>query len=208
MSVPTTDQMPAGWYPDPATPSLSRWWNGVEWTADTRAAAAPITSSAAPSGRNTPATTGLTFGILALVGVPIACILGLVFSIQGLSRSKPDALAGRAGVGRTKSIWGIALSVTGALVWTIIAVAVIAGQVADHADDLSGTYRGTFLAADVTQALIKNGNTVTDVTCPDTPRVDAGVITECLATLDGKPTGIRVTWDDAAGNFTLSEHAR
>lgn len=175
------------------------------------------------SGKNTPATTGLTFGIISLAGVPIAFILGLVFSIKGLGRSKRYALAGHDAVGHTKSIWGIVLSSIGAVIGLILFVSVVNNPSglqdgadkarSDHAvpdqavADTSGTYLGTDLAADVTRVLLANGSTATDVTCADTVKVDVGVITDCKATLDGTAMGIRVTWDDAKGHFTLKEQA-
>ncbi|MDI3386854.1 DUF2510 domain-containing protein [Streptomyces sp. B-S-A8] len=39
---------PPGWYPDPAAPSLERWWDGARWTEHTRAADAPGAVPAAP----------------------------------------------------------------------------------------------------------------------------------------------------------------
>lgn len=33
--------MPAGWYPDPQTPGMNRYWDGLAWTATTAPAATP-----------------------------------------------------------------------------------------------------------------------------------------------------------------------
>jgi Protein of unknown function (DUF2510)/Domain of unknown function (DUF4333) len=170
------------------------------------------------SGKNTPATVGLTFGIISLAAVPIACILGLVFSIKGLRRSKRYALSGHDSIGRKKSIWGIVLSSIGTVIAVLILISLVNNSSgvqagidkarSDHAAaDTGGTYLGTDLAADVTRALTANGATVTDVTCADTAKVAAGVITDCKATVNGTPTGIRVTWDDAKGHFTTMEQA-
>lgn len=32
MTEPTSSNVPAGWYPDPAGGPHSRWWDGVQWT--------------------------------------------------------------------------------------------------------------------------------------------------------------------------------
>ncbi len=44
---------PPGWYPDPQSPQMLRWWNGGEWTNDVR----PADSMAAPIGA--PASGGM-----------------------------------------------------------------------------------------------------------------------------------------------------
>ncbi len=43
MSTPT----PAGWYPDPADPSRTRWWDGAQWTENV-AGGQPVAPAAAP----------------------------------------------------------------------------------------------------------------------------------------------------------------
>lgn len=172
------------------------------------------------SGKNTPATAGLTFGIISLFGGPIASILGLVFSIKGLARSKNYAPAGSDGIGHTKSIWGIVLSSVGIVVWVGIAIAALGSSgvqdgagVPDGSNEVGDSpvadvsYLGVDLAADVTRALTSNGTVVTEVTCADTTAMAAGIITDCKGTVAGTPTGIRVTFDDAEGHFTLSEQA-
>ncbi|MFT4219509.1 MAG: DUF805 domain-containing protein [Microbacterium sp.] len=48
----TTDGVDAGWYPDPSGTPGERWWDGVQWTASTRAASASPTYP--PSAYATP----------------------------------------------------------------------------------------------------------------------------------------------------------
>ncbi|MCT9821014.1 DUF2510 domain-containing protein [Microbacterium sp. W1N] len=56
MTTPT----PAGWYPDPADPSRTRWWDGAQWTENVAggqpAAPAAPTAPAAPAYGENPTT--------------------------------------------------------------------------------------------------------------------------------------------------------
>lgn len=274
MSAPTTGRVPAGWYPDPSTPSQVRWWDSAAWTSDVQSvpqqrspapasggwtptpspvpASAPRAYQTAPgyqtvptsgwqqtnsyrpgnidpdlsSGKNAPARNGFAFAVLSLFGVPIACILGMVLSIMGLSRSKRYARAGCDTIGRRKAIWGIVLSSLGTVITVVLLSAVLsdrlswsdgvvswsdgvkAGSDATRGDVMGNVdYLGTDLAADVTRVLTVAGTAVADATCADTATLAAGVITDCTATVGGTPTGIRVTFGDALGHFTLLEQA-
>ncbi|MFI1101418.1 DUF2510 domain-containing protein [Streptomyces melanogenes] len=40
---------PPGWYPDPGTPVLERWWDGTAWTGHTRAAGQPAVPPSPPT---------------------------------------------------------------------------------------------------------------------------------------------------------------
>ncbi|MEU1098398.1 DUF2510 domain-containing protein, partial [Streptomyces sp. NPDC005877] len=40
---------PPGWYPDPGTPLLERWWDGTAWTGHTRAAGRSAEPPPAPT---------------------------------------------------------------------------------------------------------------------------------------------------------------
>ena len=46
---------PAGWYPDPANPGGTRYWNGTQWTADVAAGPGPASS---PYGGQLPSSYG------------------------------------------------------------------------------------------------------------------------------------------------------
>jgi hypothetical protein len=43
-STPSAPATPANWYPDPHSPGILRYWDGVQWT-DHRSAAAPAASA-------------------------------------------------------------------------------------------------------------------------------------------------------------------
>jgi hypothetical protein len=105
-----------GWYPDPAGGPAERWWDGLAWTAQTRAQSVltqPLTRPAAP--RNTPATAGLVLGVLALVAntLMVVSIAALVLSAIGLNRAGQLVQAGYGPVGRARAIWGIVLALLG-----------------------------------------------------------------------------------------------
>jgi len=70
-----------------------------------------------------------------------------------------------------------------------------------------GTYPGPELANDV-EKTFTGDDTVTSVTCENTPKVEKGVITDCTGTdVDGKKVGLRVTFDDDKGHFTVEDQA-
>lgn len=93
--------------------------------------------------------------------------------------------------------------VIGLIVGAAVAVLVVLGVLA-ALGSASKTYKGTDLANDVRRVLSDNGVTVSSVTC-DTGQVVKGEATSCVAYVDGKKTGIRVTWDDNNGHFHLDE---
>ncbi len=124
-SVPGVPDGPSpapGWYPDPTGEGAQRWWDGTAWSASTRAHPVP-TGPAAPMAypvpvlKNTPATAGLTLGIIAMFLDPFAipALLGIIFSGIGLNRANTLSQHGYGPVGRTKAVWGLVLSILGML---------------------------------------------------------------------------------------------
>lgn len=125
MSIePTTTQ--AGWYPDPNAPALQRWWNGVTWSDATRPAYAPAPQYVVPAygqgypvlaPRNGAATAGLTLGIICMFlnSLLLVSTPAFICSIVGLNRASQLEAAGYGPVGRTAAVWGLVLSILGAL---------------------------------------------------------------------------------------------
>ncbi|WP_432887984.1 DUF4333 domain-containing protein [Kribbella sp. CA-245084] len=86
--------------------------------------------------------------------------------------------------------------VTAAKIVSTLAIAISAPLLVGCGKD------GDSLAADVTRALqSQRGVTATDVTCEDF-KPAKGVIVDCEATVNGRRTGLRVTFDDER-HFTV-----
>lgn len=85
MSTPT----PAGWYPDPADPSRTRWWDGAQWTENVSGGqpAAP----AYPAAPSTPAVTGSAPGYPAYPSAPAYATAAPGPSAPGVSTDTPWA---------------------------------------------------------------------------------------------------------------------
>ena len=64
----------------------------------------------AASTSNIPARIALICGILSILGLRPASLLGLVFAILGLVRAARATKAGLVPIGRSMSIWALVLS--------------------------------------------------------------------------------------------------
>lgn len=83
---------PPGWYPDPygATDGVERWWNGVQWLAETRGpvaaptwAPAPWEQQPAPSSEPALASWGARVGAYLLDIIPFIVLVTLVLGTFG-----------------------------------------------------------------------------------------------------------------------------
>ena len=75
----TPEQPSAGWYPDPSTPGILRFWDGTAWTAHTSTpnpvAQPPAAPAAAPEPRKSPGVDTNTVWIWLIVLLPLASSL-------------------------------------------------------------------------------------------------------------------------------------
>jgi hypothetical protein len=72
--VTDTQNVPAGWYPDPNAPGGQRWWDGTAWTEHVSGAAGyqPFAPATAPAGTRTG-----TVWIWLIVLLPLLSLLSL-----------------------------------------------------------------------------------------------------------------------------------
>jgi Protein of unknown function (DUF2510) len=121
---------PANWYADPADPAQERYWDGAEWTAQVRpAAAVPTAYTAAPPlppyypapqarPGNRYSFAAMVLGVIAFLFVPI--LFGPIGLIVGyIGKTKGEAKAGLgmavAGIGMVAGMIAGALLAAGTL---------------------------------------------------------------------------------------------
>lgn len=69
---------PMGWFPDPEDPSRQRWWDGAQWTSQTRHTPTATPASVPPpkkSGKKVLAVVGVLVGAFVLLGI-VGALLG------------------------------------------------------------------------------------------------------------------------------------
>lgn len=131
----TPAPLPAGWYDDPFTDHLQRYWTGDSWTRETRlrpgAVAEPPSAYPAPAAAPGISTDGapirdwLIPSILALIfcAWPLA-IPGLIFAIKANgSRKRGDLQAASRQADRAK-LFVILSVVFGVVVWVYLGVVI------------------------------------------------------------------------------------
>lgn len=150
--LPTAQQLPAtaspqivpGWYPDNRDPSLLRWWDGTQWTAQTTPMA-PVHLTMPVGGfsgaiepvssrSNSMATLSLVLSIISFAGLIVGWFLslalaGVIVGIVALVRAPRFAPSGRR---RGQAIAGIVLGAVSLVVTVLLTIAAVLAYVQTH----------------------------------------------------------------------------
>jgi hypothetical protein len=120
----------AGWYPDPITPGVTRYWDGAVWTEHTSGVPAPPpaypygypVTQATVAPANKKATTALVLGLVSLLVNPfmILSIMAIVFGAQGRGEAAVLERSGYGKIGKTASTWAIVLGIIGCIAFVVV----------------------------------------------------------------------------------------
>ena len=136
-------QIVPGWYPDNRDPSLLRWWDGTQWTAQTTPMAPvnqtmPVGFSGAiepvSSRNNSMATLSLVLSIVSFAGLIVGWFLsvalaGVIVGIVALVRAPRFAPSGRR---RGQAIAGIIVGAVSLVVTVLLTIAAVLAYVQTH----------------------------------------------------------------------------
>ena len=134
--------MPAGWYDDPFTDHLQRYWAGDSWTKETRPRPdlvpppppPPVPGAEAPGGQRY--INYLAPSIVALVccAWPLA-IFAIVFSVQGNSAMKRGDMATALQKANRARLFIILSMILGIVVWIYLAYTVSTTEIPQQQQD-------------------------------------------------------------------------
>lgn len=123
MTTPTTPPVPAGWYPDPAGGTRTRWWDGTQWTDHFQEPYNPASAAAAlraPEGTKAYNTWIWLVVFLPYVTLPLLFTIDFGSIFRALDPSDPDAVV-RAQFAMFLSPGYIALTLGG---WVLVALTI------------------------------------------------------------------------------------
>lgn len=121
----TPAPMPEGWYDDPFTDHLQRYWTGDSWTKETRPKPElmppPVAPPPVPASGQVKVPDYLLLSILALIfcAWPLA-IPSLVFAIKANSLKGRGDIAGAMQQASRARLWLILSVVLGIIVWVYL----------------------------------------------------------------------------------------
>ena len=133
--------MPAGWYDDPFTDHLQRYWTGESWTKETRPRpgavepppaypAAPAAPVAGSTGESANVPNYLIPSIIALLccAWPLA-IPALIFSVKANSAKNSGDVETALLNARRARLWIILSAVLGIVVWAYLSYVIATTEV-------------------------------------------------------------------------------
>ena len=122
---------PAGWYDDPDSEGIQRYWDGAEWTERRQpkvpTAAPAVAQTAAPASGNGMAVAALVLGIVGMLIalIPIFGLFGLIMGVLAFI----FGIAGWRKVKRGVTTTGKGMAITGAITGLIAVILGIVGLV-------------------------------------------------------------------------------
>ena len=162
-------------------------------------------------GKNTPARVAIWVSVLAMLGVPIAAVVGIVLAVVGLKRARTLESAGWAPKGRTLARWALALSIVGGVIGALLVANVVRTYLAeaDAAVDTGvistgTTFDTTPVETEIAAGILAQTGTAVTVQCPEQVVTGATTTFQCVA---ADAAGVPATVDvqvDAAGNWSWS----
>ena len=156
---------------------------------------------------NTPARAALVVAILAVLGVPVAAVVGIVLAVVGLRRATALESAGGRPVGRTRARWALGLSLVGVVIGAILVTVVVRAALSDGAGEGAGEPTGLIdtlaIESGISAGVSEETGVPTTVQCPEQLAVGKVTSFQCVAVdPDGVRTTVYVEIVDEAGNWT------
>lgn len=154
-------------------------------------------------GKNTPARVALVVSILAMLGVPIAGIAGIVLAVIGLKRATRLEAAGWEPKGRGRARWAMGLSIVGLVISSLLVANAVRGVLAEAEVPVTSTLDVRAMETEIAAGVAEQAGVTVTVQCPDTVDTGAPTAFQCVAVDQaGASTTVDVQVLDAAGGWT------